>query len=232
MDSTARVIPLPVLRSLLRLAIVNGLMTWGLFWTAGRLDWPQAWWCMSLLFGGLVLSLLYLWRVNPELIAARSRFGTGTKTWDFLMIAILIAGTAVLLWVAGFDERFGWTGLPPWGAVVGNLMMLLGMAGATWAQGVNRHFEPSVRIQSERGHAVIDSGPYSLVRHPGYASGALILVGMAMALGSLWALIPALLVIASLALRTVLEERTLRAGLPGYAEYARRVRHRWLPGVW
>jgi protein-S-isoprenylcysteine O-methyltransferase Ste14 len=224
--------PLLVLRSILRLAIVNGLMAWALFWAAGTSDWPQGWWCLSLLFAGLAASVLYLWRVNPELIAARRRFGAGTKPWDFVMIAILIAGTAVLIWVAGFDHRYHLTSLPPWIAVLGDLLMLVGIAGAAWAQGVNRHFEPSVRIQHDRGHAVIDTGPYAVVRHPGYSAGALILAGMALGLGSLWALVPAALVIASIAVRTALEERALCAELPGYRDYTRRVTYRWVPGVW
>jgi protein-S-isoprenylcysteine O-methyltransferase Ste14 len=221
-----------VLRSIVRLALVNGLMAWGLFWAAGTLDWPQGWWCLSLLFAGLAVSVLYLWRVNPELIAARRGFGAGTKTWDYAMIAILVAGTTALLWVAGFDRRYDWAPLPGWIAVSGDLLMLIGIAGAAWAQGVNRHFEPSVRIQHDRGHAVIDTGPYALVRHPGYLAGSLILMGMALGLGSLWALLPAGLVLAAIAVRTALEERALCAELPGYLDYTRRVTYRWVPGVW
>jgi protein-S-isoprenylcysteine O-methyltransferase Ste14 len=231
MDST-RTSPLLVLGSILRIAIVNGLMAWGLVWTAGTTAWPEAWWCMGLLFIGLASSVLVLWRVNPDLIAARRGFGEGTKPWDFVMIAILIAGTMVLIWVAGFDERRHWTMLPAWVVAFGDVLMLVGIAGAAWAQGVNRHFEPSVRIQHDRGHAVVDSGPYAIVRHPGYIAGVMILVGMALGLGSLWALIPAGLVIVSIAVRTALEERVLRAELPGYADYTRRVAYRWIPGIW
>ena len=229
---SARPSPLLVVRSILRIAIVNGLMTWALFWAAGTTAWPEAWWCMGLLFMGLAGSVLVLWRANPELIVARRGFGEGTKPWDFVMIAILITGTAVLVWVAGFDKRYDWTLLPGWISLLGDLLMLAGIAGAAWAQSVNRHFEPSVRIQHDRAHTVVDSGPYAIVRHPGYAAGAMILIGMALALGSLWALLPAALVIASIAVRTALEERVLRAELPGYADYTRRVTYRWIPGVW
>jgi protein-S-isoprenylcysteine O-methyltransferase Ste14 len=229
---SARPSPLLVVRSILRIAIVNGLMTWALFWAAGTTAWPEAWWCMGLLFMGLAGSVLVLWRANPELIVARRGFGEGTKPWDFVMIAILITGTAVLVWVAGFDKRYDWTLLPGWISLLGDLLMLAGIAGAAWAQSVNRHFEPSVRIQHDRAHRVVDSGPYAIVRHPGYAAGAMILIGMALALGSLWALLPAALVIASIAVRTALEERVLRAELPGYADYTRRVTYRWIPGVW
>lgn len=224
--------PLLLLRSLLRLAVVNGLMLWGLLWAADRAVWPAAFWCIGLLFAGLVGSVLYLLRVNPEVVVSRLRLGRGTKPWDYAMLAVLVIGTTLLLHVAGFALREGWPRLPLAVEIAGNSLMLLGIAGATWAQAVNRHFETGVRIQSDRAHAVIDTGPYAVVRHPGYIAGALILVGMAMALGSPQALVPAGIVIASLALRTVLEERTLRDGLPGYADYTRRVRWRWIPGLW
>ena len=232
MDQAAPLPPHFVARSILRLAIVNGLMLWGLLWAADRADWTGAYWCIGLLFGGLVASVLYLARVNREVLAARLRFGEGTRRWDYLMIAILVVGTTALLHVAGFGLRLDWPRFPLWAEVIGNVVMLLGVAGATWPQAVNRHFETGVRIQSDRAHAVIDTGPYAIVRHPGYIAGALILIGMALALGSPYALIPAGLVIASVAVRTLLEERVLAADLPGYSDYMRRVRYRWIPGVW
>ena len=106
------------------------------------------------------------------------------------------------------------------------------MAGLTWAQSVNKFFEPSVRIQTDRGHHVIDTGPYRIIRHPGYAFGFLLFLGMPLALGSLWALIPAVMLCPLLVVRTVLEDRTLHNELPGYEEYAQRVRYSLIPGVW
>jgi protein-S-isoprenylcysteine O-methyltransferase Ste14 len=97
---------------------------------------------------------------------------------------------------------------------------------------VNRHFEPTVRIQTDRGHTVIDTGPYALVRHPGYVAASLLVLGMPLSLGSYWASIPAILSYLLLVVRTALEDRTLQDELPGYKEYARRVRYRLLPGVW
>jgi protein-S-isoprenylcysteine O-methyltransferase Ste14 len=111
-------------------------------------------------------------------------------------------------------------------------LLIIGIMGLTWAESVNKFFERTVRIQTDRGHKVIDAGPYAIFRHPGYVSGFLFVIGMSLALGSVWALIPAALSCAVFALRTVLENRTLRAELAGYAEYARRVRFRLIPGVW
>ena len=101
-----------------------------------------------------------------------------------------------------------------------------------WAEKVNKFFEPTVRIQADRGHHVIDTGPYAYVRHPGYVAAILIFSGFALALGSLWALVPAALVGAVLVLRTELEDRTLADELQGYRDYQRRVRHKLIPNVW
>jgi protein-S-isoprenylcysteine O-methyltransferase Ste14 len=102
----------------------------------------------------------------------------------------------------------------------------------TWAEAVNKFFEVTVRIQTDRGQKVIDTGPYAIVRHPGYVGGILFCVGTALCLGSVWALIPAGLASFLLVLRTRWEDQTLQAELPGYQEYTERVRYRLLPGVW
>ncbi len=111
-------------------------------------------------------------------------------------------------------------------------MLLAGFAGLTWAEAVNKFFEPSVRIQTDRGHRVIDTGPYAIIRHPGYAFSFALFLGIPLALGSLWGLIPAALICMMLVVRTVLEDRTLQNELPGYKQYAERVRYRLVPGVW
>src|SRR3954447_22585624 len=100
------------------------------------------------------------------------------------------------------------------------------------SQAGNRFFEPGVRIQTDRGHTVIDTGPYAVVRHPGYVAGCLLFVGIALSLGSLWALAPAGLACLLLILRTRWEDQMLQAGLTGYKGYTQRVRSKWIPGVW
>ena len=108
----------------------------------------------------------------------------------------------------------------------------LGMGIVTWAEAVNKFFEPTVRIQKERGHRVIDTGPYAIVRHPGYVGGFFFFIGMAFCLGSLWAMIPAGLTSLALILRTQWEDQMLQAELTGYKEYTQRVRYKLIPGVW
>jgi protein-S-isoprenylcysteine O-methyltransferase Ste14 len=111
-------------------------------------------------------------------------------------------------------------------------LFLVGVGIFTWAMAVNKFFERTVRIQTDRGHKVIDTGPYAIVRHPGYAGFVLFFVGGALCLGSLWALIPAGLASALLVLRTRWEDQTLQAELPDYKEYAQRVRYKLIPGMW
>jgi protein-S-isoprenylcysteine O-methyltransferase Ste14 len=138
-----------------------------------------------------------------------------------------------VLLVAGLDERLGWSPEISLGVQVGGLAVVaLGCLLSGWAMLVNRFFSAVVRIQSDRGHSVVSTGPYRLVRHPAYVGGMVVYLATGPALVSLWALVPGLLVTILLAVRTALEDRTLRGELPGYEEYASRVRYRLIPGIW
>lgn len=222
-----------LIRSIVRILVGCALIAGGLFWTADTADWPEAWLLLAFLVAMLLASAAYLWRANPEIFVARDHLAArGTKPWDYAMLAGIVAGFTMLVWVAGFDYRFGWSPLPVIAIAFGYLLLAMGNLAITVAQAANRHFEPSVRIQADRAHSVMEGGPYAFIRHPGYAGGALIVFGMALALASGWALLPAAFVIGVLVLRTVLEERTLREELAGYAAYSRRVKWRWIPGIW
>jgi protein-S-isoprenylcysteine O-methyltransferase Ste14 len=126
----------------------------------------------------------------------------------------------------------GWSAVPQWVVIVGYVLVTGGIAVTTWAQAVNPFFEPGVRIQKERAQQVITSGPYRFVRHPGYAAAIAMFVGIPLALASWRGLLPAGLAIALLVVRTGLEDRLLQAELSGYSDYARRTRHRLVPGIW
>lgn len=204
-----------------------------IFLPAGSIGWRPGWVFVAVLVLGFGASALVLARVNPVIYRARSRFQPGTKAWDKTLLAVMLPAMVAILPVAALDAgRFGWSSVPTWLVAAGYAAMLAGIAATCWAQAVNPFFEPGVRIQSERHQRVIDSGPYRFVRHPGYVAALLLFFGMALALGSYWALLPAALAAALLVLRTAWEDRLLQAELPGYADYARRVRWRLLPGLW
>ncbi len=205
-----------------------------LFLPAGTWMWFRGWLFFSVTVAASILITVYLRRVNPDVVAARVNRHSGTKRWDLFLGAICFLPTmlAIPIVAALDDGRFHWFHLPWWGCVLGYTLLFTGMAGLTWAESVNKFFEPTVRIQTDRGHRVISSGPYAIVRHPGYVSGFLVFIGMALSLGSLWSLIPAVLACLLLVVRTIWEDRTLRDELTGYREYAERVRYRLIPGVW
>ncbi len=204
-----------------------------MFWPAGTIWWPRGWLFLLTFSVASSVALVVLRRVNPEIIVARSRFHRGTKGWDKVVMACLFPSFLAILAVAALDDgRFHWYPLDGWVCAVGLVIFLCGFAGLAWATAANRFFEPTVRIQSDRGHSVITTGPYAIVRHPGYASGLPLFVGMALAMGSLWALIPAVVTTLVLVVRARWEDAMLQAELPGYQEYAQNVRYKLIRGVW
>ena len=221
-----------LLRSLLSLLVTLVVMGALLFWPAGTLRWPLGWWFAAAFLTAVLIATFVLWRVNPEIFEARSRVQPGTKAWDYIFITVIIGSFAMILPIAALDFKFGWSSMSALMTTLGYLLFAASFAGQVWAQAVNRHFEPGVRIQKDRGHTVIDTGPYALVRHPGYISASLMAASIAFMLGSFWALLPATVVVVALAIRTRFEEDALRAELPGYSEYMDRVSYRWVPGAW
>lgn len=204
-----------------------------LFLSTWRLDWGWGWAFLGLSVIGIALNAVLL-RDKPEMIAERARGGENQKDWDKTIGGLWALTYMVLLViVAGLDVRLGWTG-PVSLAVhlAGVAALALGSALFSWAMVANAYFSTVVRIQAERGHAVCTSGPYRFVRHPGYVGAVLQSLAIPLLLGSLWALIPGAVAAALMVVRTTLEDRTLQAELPGYAEYAQQTRYRLLPGVW
>ena len=200
-----------------------------LFASAGSLDWPMAW---AYLAGFAAIGVAALWTASRELVVERSHLLAGGERDDVALSLAFFFLLYPATWVAcGLDRRFG-ASLPLPLELAALAFFLAGYAFALWAMHVNAFFSTMVRIQRERGHRVVDRGPYRFVRHPGYAGAVVAHLALPIALGSLWGLVPAALGCAGVALRIVGEERTLRRGLAGYAEYAARVRWRLLPGVW
>lgn len=200
-----------------------------LFAAAGRRDLPMFWaylgiWAASAVIGPLV--------VDPSLIRERLRPGPGGKDYA-QTLAFVPLGLAQFV-TAGLDVgRFHWSdGVPRTIQVVGLIATASAFAVGLWAQAVNRFFSSVIRIQTERGHHVVTTGPYRFVRHPAYAVSPLLFVGTGLALGSWLAALIGLGLFLGVLRRTAEEDRTLRAELDGYAAYAAKVRYRLFPGVW
>ena len=230
MSDAERSVPLPL--KLLSIAVsVVGLFAL-LFLPAGTLAWSAGWWFFITMLAALAVATVVVVRARPEIFETRSGFKPGTKGWDIVLVALLAAALVAVPVVAGLDFRWGWSAMPLPLLLLGYPVLLAAIALLSWAQAENRFFELGVRLQKDRGHYVVDSGPYARVRHPGYVASVLLAVGGALALGSWWALLPAVLAAAVLVYRTLREEETLGAELAGYTHYCRQVRYRWIPGLW
>ena len=204
-----------------------------IFWPAGRLDWPAGWIYMAIVTANFAVNIAYLKRVNPVLIGARTRIGPGTKRWDIVWGALFGPVLIATYIVAGFDAvRYEWSTMAPGWWALGFVLFVAGMGLFGWSMGVNPFFEKTVRIQRDRGHHVIDTGPYAVVRHPGYVGFFGWCVSVPLLLGSWWAFVPAGLSVIGIVVRTALEDRTLRAELDGYEAYTTRTRYRLIPGLW
>ncbi len=216
--------------------VVHLLMALALLACGGDLGWWQGWLFSALVVAAGVGGHVWAIKRHPGLMAERQNTENirSAKAWD-KVLAPLMALSAVfpLVIVAGLDHRFGWSSeFPPWLVVLGFILIALGYAFAAWAFAENRFFSSVVRIQTDRGHAVCDTGPYRIVRHPGYAGIVLPLLGTVLALGSAWTIIPAGVALIVAVIRTALEDRTLQEELPGYRDYAQRVRYRLMPGIY
>jgi protein-S-isoprenylcysteine O-methyltransferase Ste14 len=198
-------------------------------------DWGEAWVYAVLSVLGFVISRILASRRHPDLIAERARFlkHEDATAWDKTLAPLLGIGGALVMLVAGLEAVFN--GSPPYNLpvkIISLVAIVVGYALGAYALIENRFFSGVVRIQSERGHQVVSSGPYQWVRHPGYAGAMLTYLATPLFLDSAWAFIPAGFLVVTLIVRTRLEDRFLKDNLDGYREYAREVRHRLLPGVW
>jgi protein-S-isoprenylcysteine O-methyltransferase Ste14 len=202
----------------------------------GDLGWWQAWGYSLLIVAAGLGGRIWAERRHPGLLAERQNMEKvqSAKAWDKVLAPLMALSVSFpLVIVAGLDHRFGWSPVfPLWLIVLGFLLISLGYAFAAWALIENRFFSSVVRIQVDRGHVVCDSGPYRIVRHPGYAGNIVALLGIVLALSSMWTFIPAAVALIIAVIRTVLEDRTLQDELPGYRDFARRVRYRLIPGIY
>lgn len=223
-------------RQWIRLAVVYLLIPLVLLFCGRDLGWWQAWFYSVLIVAAGMGGRMWAEQRHPGLTAERQDAENirTAKSWDKVLaplMALSISYPVVL--VAGLDHRYNWSPeFPYWLNIIGLFLVAFGYAFAAWAFAENRFFFSVVRIQTDRGHVVCDTGPYRFVRHPGYAGNLLALIGIVLALSSAWTLVPVAAATIISVIRTALEDRTLQEELPGYRDYAHRVRYRLFPGVY
>ena len=223
------------IKTVLRLVVVLLVFPLIPMLVSGVWDWWEAWIYALLSIIGFVVSRVLAAQRHPDILVerARSMEMEDAKPWDKTLAPLLAFGSLLILVVAGVDKILGWTNPFALNAkIVSVLVIILGYIVGSWALIENRFFSGVVRIQKDRDHRVVTTGPYRFIRHPGYAGALWTYLAMPILLDSIWAFIPAILLIGVLVLRTSLEDRTLQDELPGYKEYTRMTRYRLFPGIW
>lgn len=223
--SRGRLAAMALTRLILGFAFIGAV----LFLPAGTTDWWQAWAYLAILFGCVATMFVWLLVNDPALLEQRLR-GVEKRGEQRMVQAVGSLLYAVVFVVPGLDRRFGWSDVPGVVSVAADVVVLAAYAGFAWVLRVNSWASRLIEVQ--QGQQVITTGPYAVVRHPMYSTILVLFVATPVALGSWWAVLPALLLGPLLAVRVRDEESLLRQELPGYAEYARTTRWRLLPGVW
>jgi len=202
---------------------------------SGQWSWWQAWAYALVSIVGFAISRFLARRRHPDILAERARFlqHPDAKSWDKVLAPLVGLGGGLVPLVAGLEARFDWP--PTFSLLVSIVSLVILVAGyvfGSYALIENRFFSGMVRLQVDRGQYVVSTGPYRWMRHPGYTGALLSYLVTPLLLDSTWAFLPVVFLAVSLVIRTSLEDRTLQEELPGYREYAGRVRYRLLPGVW
>ncbi len=202
--------------------------------SAGKISWINGWLYAAVLLFYQISYITVMVKVNPQLL---NEWGKGirenTKTFDKILSAFFIPLVFITLIIAALDAgRYEWSTMFWEMNILGIALFIPACALSLWAMIVNNHFEPTVRIQHDRNHQVCTSGPYRVVRHPGYIGFIIVTLCTPLILGSWWGFLPTAMIILVVATRTALEDRTLQKELAGYKEYTKITRYRLIPFVW
>jgi protein-S-isoprenylcysteine O-methyltransferase Ste14 len=195
-------------------------------------DYWQAWTFLAIYFGASVAITLYLMKEDPQLLARRMSGGPAAEKEPAQRIIMSLAslGYIGLLAIPALDRRFAWSHMPPWVVLAGDVFVGLGFLAVFFVFRENSF--TSATIELAPGQKVISTGPYALVRHPMYAAALVMLLGIPIALGSMWGVLVIVAILPALIWRLLDEEKFLAKNLPGYREYQTRVRYRLIPRVW
>jgi protein-S-isoprenylcysteine O-methyltransferase Ste14 len=205
-----------------------------LFLPAGTLAWRAGWIFLLLFFGFYLMVTMWLYTHNPGLMQERTRLSTSDQQgWDKILFPLMEIFFIVWLIFISLDAvRFHWSLVPFWIQAIGTLVLLCSFYFLFRTFRENSYLSPVVRVQEDRGHTVVSSGLYHYVRHPMYTAILVFIVGTSLLLGSWYGLLFVIICMTILARRAVLEERTLRADLPGYSSYMAQVKYRFIPYIW
>jgi len=222
---------------------IKGILLWYLMiiatllvllFCSGKFDWLNAWVYFIVSIAYLTIMDLIAIKRNPEMLNERGKvIKEGTKLFDKVFIVLWMPMVLGSMMIIAWDViRYQWSYMPFWTLIVGVILTIPGYILGLTAMLSNPYFELTVRIQEDRDHKVITSGPYKIVRHPGYAGEIINLFANPLILGSLWGFAPVGITIFIFIIRTALEDRTLRKELPGYEEYANKTRYHLFPLIW
>jgi protein-S-isoprenylcysteine O-methyltransferase Ste14 len=204
-----------------------------LFLCAGKMDYIQGW---IFLTTNIITALMNFWTIrnDSELMTERSKVGEGAKSWDKLLLGLSALTYIAIIVVAGFDSgRFQWSPNFHWSIyALGVILTIFGNVIFLTARKENKYFSSFVRIQTDRGHSVCDTGLYKIIRHPGYSGMTISLAALPLITGSIWSIIPTTIAIILLFIRTYYEDEALKKELSGYTEYAQSTRQRLIPKIW
>lgn len=212
-----------------RFLMASFLLAAMFFLPAWTFNYWQAWVYLAVLFGPMIFVLFYLLKNNPDLLARRMRMRE-KEAEQKLIIKLAYIPFLLAFILPGFDVRLGWSSVPMGVVIVGDILVLLGYSMVFLVFKENRYASRIVEVEEEQ--TVISSGPYSIVRHPMYTGSILLYVFSPLALGSYWAMIPAIFIIPVLVARILNEEVVLAKELKGYQEYMKKTVYRLIPGIW
>ncbi len=224
-------------RMIIQMVIFIGIMPFLPLLISQRWDWWEAWVYGIISVVGFIISRRLAVQRNPDILTERASYGKqeDTQPWDKILSPLVALGGFLILVVAGFDRLLEWP--PYWYVSLSARLIALAFIMGSYALGAwalieNRYFSGVVRLQTDRGHQVVSSGPYRFTRHPGYAGTVITYLATPVLLHSIWAFLPAVFLCCMLVLRTRLEDEFLQKNLAGYADYAKKTRYRLIPGIW